>query len=877
MFTLLQDLRYAFRSLRRAPAFAIVAVLCLGLGIGANSAMFSLIDALLFRPPARVSDPDQVVRLSVAMTDPTRGPMPTMSLSYSQFTALHDGVHQFSGLAAFSSTSATLGHGATSRDVQVILASGDYFSTLGVRPEIGRFLTRDDDVQPHGVPVVVLSHRYWANRMGSDPTVLGKPLELNGKSYTVVGVAPQHFVGVDLDQPDLWAPLAAAGDLGLPPEGVTSPTMYWLTVVGRLAPTVRREQARAAATSALRAVQEQLGVITPIGGGGPGGGRQVQITMRTNAAPPGGAPAGGAPAAAAPQRVAPQTGAPDARAGAPAAVERAAPTLTVSLDDLVSQSRATLGRGAGGQPLPVSLWLLVVSGVVLLIACANVANLLLARATQRRQEVAVRLSLGAPRARITRQFLTESLVLALAGAAVAVVLTLLTARLVNALPLPPLDHLVSARVLAFTFGVAVVSTLAFGLVPALRASRPDLTVALKDTAGRGRAARSLTRNALMVVQLALSLVLLVGAALLVRSLHNVRAINVGMDLDRVATASVDLRSRGMAPPDIRAFFDRAADRLRAIPGVAQVSLAQAVPFRMIMMRMVRIPGTAAADEPVRALTNVVDEHYFETLGIPLRAGRVFTDQDRIGTPEVAVVSETFARRYWPEESAIGKCIAGRDGTCITVVGVVADTRTAGLMTDPEPFFYVALGQAEPTRFASLQLHVRARGAPEQLAPAIRREMLALDPNLPYITVEPMTNLVRPQLRPWQMGTLAFGIFGALALVLAATGLYGVISFVVAQRTHEMGIRMALGAQRGDVMRLVLSQSGALVAIGTVVGVAGAAVGTRALRGLVYGVSPTDVPTFGAIVALLALVSLVASWAPARRATRVDPMVALRSE
>ncbi len=861
MSTLVQDLRYAVRTLRRSPAFALVAVVCLGLGIGANSALFSLINALLFRPPAHVREPGQLVRVSVASFGTGGMRFSGVSLSYPQFRALHDGVRQFSGVIAFSTTNATLGSGTTSRDVSVILASGDYFPVLGVRPELGRTLTREDDVLPHGVPVVVLSHRFWASRMGSNTAVLGQPIRLNGKSYTVVGVAPPHFVGVDLAEPDMWAPLASASDLGFDADQVTSPSMFWLTVVGRLAPTAGRQQAQTAAASAFLALQDQM-TSNPPGGPAAGGTRRMEFSGRSGAPP--------APSLAAPPGIGPTK-------TANASSDDKEPSLKVGLEDLVSKSRATLGQGAGGEPLPISLWLLVVSGVVLLIACANVANLLLARATQRRQEVAVRLSLGASRGRITRQFLTESLLLALAGGLVAVGLTVLATRLATALPLPPLEHLVSGRVMAFTFGVAIIATLIFGLVPALRASRPELTAALKESAGRGGAARSLTRSALMVVQLALSLVLLVGAALLVRSLRNVRAIDVGMDLDRVAMASVDLRSRGMAAPDIQAFYERAADRLRALPGVAQVSLAQGVPFRMRMMRMIRIPGSAATEDgPVTALTNAVDEHYFETMGIPLVAGRGFTADDRPGAPAVAVVNETMARRYWPNESAIGKCIASRSGDCTTVVGIVADSKNGSLMENPQPFYYLPLAQQRST-LAQAQIHVRARGRPELLAPVIRREMLALDPDLPYVTVEPMTNLIRPELRPWEMGTVAFGLFGVLALLLAATGLYGVISFVVAQRTHEMGIRMALGARQGDVMRLVLRQGGMLVAIGSAVGIAAALVGVRALRGLMYGVSPTDVPTFAAIVALLALVSMAAIWAPARRATRVDPMVALRSE
>jgi len=830
---LLNDLRYGARALRRAPGFTLVATLTLALGIGANAAMFGVVDALLFRPPARVADPGRLVRVQTTMPTPPGEPAELSSvLSYPAYTDSRDRARGFAGVAAYSRTTVTVGDGDEGRSEQALLATGNYFALLGVRPALGRSLAVTDDHQDAPVPSAVVSWDYWQRALSADPAAVGSSITINGRPFTVVGVAPKYFVGTELGAPAFWLPLATAPSLGYDARMTRSRYAAWLSVVGRLAPGVSREQAQASAQGAVLSALDE-GADPPAGAGlgaGPTAG-EVRIAIRG----PGGAPGRRAP-------------------------------VQVKLARLAGGQQGALPGPMGpSRALPVSLWFLAVTAAVLLIACANVANLLLARAANRAHELAVRLSIGATLG-------------AAAGLLLAVVGVALLPRVI---PLPPLPPLLDARVLLFTTALTAATTLAFGLAPALRAGRADLNVALAGS-GRGRASRSVGRNTLVVVQLAASVVLLVGAGLFVRSLRNVQAIDTGFAAERLLLASVDLRGSRMTREQADEFWRRALERVLALPGVRAAALGAMPPFEMMMMMPAAVPGRPTPDgRPLPAQTDFADANYFATLGIRLVQGRPFTEADRDGAAPVAIVNEALARRFWGGESPLGQCIrlgdVGSDASCHEVVGVAADARYSDITQAAGPFFYRPRAQRPPTARPMTVMHVRTAGDPAASAGAVRQALQGIDAAVPFVNVRPLVDLIRPQALPWRIGTLLFTLFGALGMVLAAVGLYGVISFLVAQRTREVGVRIALGAQRRDVLALVLGQGARLIVAGVATGALAAAAAARLFASMMYGVSGLDPLVYAATALVLGTVALFATWVPARRATRVDPMVALRAE
>jgi putative ABC transport system permease protein len=866
VLTLLQDLRYGARMLRRAPGFTVAAVLTLGLGIGANSAMFGVVDALLFRPPSGVADPGRVVRVRMQLPAPPGEPAELSNvLSYPQYATLRDRARGLAGVTAYARASVTIGPPEDSRSQQALLVTGDYFRVLGVRAAAGRFLNRDDDRDNAPLPVAVLSWDYWQGEFGGDGSVVGRSIPINGRAFTIVGVAPKHFTGVELGAPAVWVPLGTAPMLGYDDRMTRSRFASWLAVVARLAPGATRAQAQATVQAAVLAARDagdpgDVGTGGPEGPGGPGGdlpgGGEIRVAI----------------------------GGPD-RSGDRAA---AAPPPRVRLSGLGGRDEPALPAFGGERTPPISLWFLGLTAAVLFIACANVANLLLARAANRVNEIAVRLSLGASRGRVARQLMTESALLATLGGIAGLLLAFVgVALLPRVIPLPPLPPFFDARVVEFTALLTVVTTAVFGLAPALRVARSGLHLALGATS-RTQAARSVGRNTLVVGQLAASLVLLIGAGLFVRSLRNVKAIDTGFALDRLLVVSLDLRGARLTRERADELWGRALARVRALPGVRSVSLGGGAPFEMVMMMPVDAPGFSAPDgRPRPAQADFAGTTYFSTLGIPIRAGRAFTEEDREGSAAVAIVNQTLARRIWGTASPIGRCIyagmIGRDAPCLTVVGVSADARYADITAAPSPFFYRPLVQRPRGAPPMTVMHIRVAdtrsGAPDlsALATQVRRELQALDPSVPFVNVRPTADLVRPQMIPWRIGTMMFGLFGALGALLAAVGLAGVLSFVVAQRTRELGVRIALGAQRRDVLALVLGEGGRLVAIGVAVGVAAGAAATRLFASMLYGVSPLDPVVYVATAGALAAVGLLAMYVPARRATRVDPAVALRAE
>ena len=816
---MLAELQYAARQLLRHLGLTVAAVLCIGLGVGANAVLFGVVDALLFRPPAQIGQPRELVRVSAREPGPPGMPSQFNSaVSYPAFELLRDQVTGFAGLAAYSGTDVTLGSGSGARRLSVVLASPDYFRMLRVTPALGRF----PDAAPGAVvtavaPEVVLGEGYWRRAFGGSNDVVGETMRLNGRVFTVVGVAPRGFVGPELGSPELWLPLGSAVALGMSQDMLQNPNAIWLTVIARLRPGVNRIQAENMAVSALATLA-------------PGTGRAARLERLTGLRAADGMP-----------------------------------------------STGPRGR-------PVSLWFLGVTLIVLLIACANVANLLLARAVRRRQETVIRLALGASRGRIVRELLLECALLSLLGGLAAVLLAHWGETIVRRLPLPPLPPLIDQRTLALTFGLCAVTTFAIGLLPALWSARADLSLGLKGDGVRRRSRRPRARDALMVTQLAATFVLLVGALIFVRSLRAIRAIDPGYDLNRQLAVWLELPEGPGIPFDADRFAERAVARLRALPRVEAVGTSATVPFRMFSTDFVRIPGaTGAGERPLMVGDAIVGMDFFDALGIPLVAGRGFTPADRVGTPPVAVVSETMANRFWVGRSPLGRCFQEvappgvPEGPCIEVVGVAGDAQFERLMDDAQPYFYLAIDQFRSRVPPIKTLHVRTRGPAGELSAAVHAAVQGLDPDLPFVRVEPLRELVREQVVPWEMGVLMFSLFGLLALVLASVGLYGLVSFVVSERTRELGVRMALGAQRGDILGLVLGQATRLTAIAVTIGLLGAVMLVRAIGGMMYGVRATDSATYVATGLLLAAVALLAALAPARRASRADPMIAMRAD
>ncbi|MEW5927749.1 MAG: ABC transporter permease [Gemmatimonadota bacterium] len=813
----LQDVRYGARTLLKSPVFAATAILTIALGIGATVTIFTLVNAVLLRP-LPVEDPDRLV----AMEEVRRTGPGGLSVSGSEFVLpryleYREASGQvLSGLAAQGMNDVALRAGDNPDAVLASYVSGNYFEVLGVRSALGRAITADEDRPGAPAAVAVLGDHLWRTRFGADPGVVGRTVHLNGYPTTVVGVAPRGFGGTFVGvQTDVWLPVGLYERLNPAADPAAPRAELGLMLFGRLKPGVTPERAEAALSVAARRSE---------------------------------------PAAA---------GDPTTRAEA------------VRLERLAGLPADTRGMVTGFMAM-----LLATAGLVLLIAGTNVAGMLLARATVRRREVAIRLAVGAGRGRLVRQLLTESLLLFVLGGTGGLLLALVLGRAVSAFqpPLPvrvALDLGPDARVLGFALLLALGTGVAFGLAPALRASNPDLVSALREGSGGRGAGRTRMRSAFVVAQLAMSLLLLVTAGLFVQALRGALAADLGFEPDGVVAAGLDLRAHGYDGPRAAAFQRRLAERLAGLPGTVSVGMAQFAPLSGNVLTVEVDPPGGSSDGGLSRDEHYanVDEGYFSTLRIPLVAGRGFAATDRAGSPPVVVVNERMARRMWPGENPVGKRLRVR-GLDREVVGVARDGTYEQMGEEPLAFLYLPMGQ-EPVGRATVL--VRSRGEPAAALAALRRAVAELDPNVPLREAMPLPASIGLSLFPQRLAAVLVGAFGVLGLVLAAVGVYGLLAFHVGQRRHEIGVRLALGAHTGDVLRMVLRQGMALVALGIAAGLIVALVVTRLLESLLFGVSPTDPLTFAAVPLALCAVALLASWLPARRAARTDPMTALRTE
>ncbi|HEX8772906.1 MAG TPA: ABC transporter permease [Pyrinomonadaceae bacterium] len=810
--TLIKDLRYGMRRLTRSPGFTLVALLSLALGIGANTAIFSLVNTALLRP-LPVERPAQLVSLTNATANRI---FPTFS--YPNYKDLRDRNDVFDGLLAYRFAPLSLSHDGINERTWGYVVTGNYFGVLGVKPALGRMISPEDDISPGAHPVTVLSYQCWQQRFGAQPGIVGKTLIANGRNFTVIGVAPQGFFGTEIiAAPELWFPMAMQAQIEVGNDWLAKRGVENLFIQGRLKPGVSVGQAQ----TALSAIALQLEAEYP----------EINEGKRVLLSPPG-----------------------------------------------------MMGGVMRGAVLGFTGLLMVVVAFVLLLACTNLANLLLARATERRKEIAVRLALGASRLRIVWQLMAESMLLAIASGVLGLLLAYWLINLAVAFK-PPVDvplyfdlH-IDYRVLIFTCLITLSTGVLFGLLPALQATKVDILPALKDEASAGDPPRSWWKSGLIVLQVALSLVLLVGGGLMLRALQRAQALDLGFNPQNAAEVSYDLRLQGYDSARGREFQKRLLERVRALPGVRSAGITDLAPVDLHFGRdAVFIEGQQPerATNAPRAMASRISPGYFQAMSTRLVRGRDFTEQDDSNSPPVAIINEAFARRFWPGQDPLGKRFrqGGAESPLMEVVGVVQDGKYAGLNESPQPYVCRPLSQAYA---GTNTVIVRTDSDPQKLLPLIRNEVQQLDAHMPLASAKTLAERLAMPLLPARIAASLFASFGMLALALAAIGIYGIMSYSVSRRTHEIGVRVALGAQASDVLRLILGQGMTPVLIGVVLGISSALALTRLMKSLLFGMSAADPLTYTGVAALLLSVALLAAYIPARRATRIDPMQALRNE
>jgi len=814
MGNFVKDIQYGARMLLKRPGLSAIAVITLALGIGANTAIFSLVNTVLLRP-LPVDKPEQLVSLnSVSPSGDNNVPV----FSYPNYRDYRDRNDVLSGVLAYRFSPISVSTNGVNERMWAYTVSGNYFEVLGVEPALGRFFTMDEDQAAGAHPVAVITYNCWQKRFGGSPSAIGKEVIVNGRTFSIIGVAKPGFHGSEISYvPEMWFPSAMISTIEPGDDYRNDRDSANFFVQGRLKPGVTAAQAE----GALKSIAVQLSAEYP--------------------------------------------------------KENENKTVVLSPPGL-------FGTFMRGPILGFAGVMMAVVGLVLLLACTNLANLLLARATERRKEIAIRLAIGASRSRLIRQLLTESLLLALLGGAIGLALAFWLVDAMAALR-PPMDVPLSTnvkidyRVLLFTGVVSAATGVLFGLLPALQTTRPDLVPALKDETSIAGYRRSWLRNGLVVFQVSLSLLLLICAGLVLRGLQRAQLMNPGFTPHHGIELSFDLSLQGYDGTRTKTFKRQLVDRVRTLPGVQYAGVANVVPLSMSLnnnnVYVEGAPQERGANIPT-AMTGFASPGLIEALGVDLLEGRDFTEQDGDTRPRTALVNETFARRFWPGESAVGKRFSfeGVAGPWLEVVGVLQDGKYFSLSEEPTPFVYAKL---RPEDGSYLTLVVRTASDPQQMISAIRGEFQQLDSNLPVYSVKTLTEHMSLPLFPARVAAILLGSFGALALILAAIGIFGVMSYSVSQRTREIGIRMALGANAPNILRLVVGQGLKLISFGMGIGLVAAIAGTRLMSDLLYGVSATDSLTFFGIGLLLIGVAMLACYLPARRATQVDPMIALKCE
>lgn len=817
---ILQDTRYAWRQLIRAPGFTLAVVMTLALGIGANATMFAIIDRIMLRAPEGIADPDRVLIMR-SWTESRDGSRDSSSyFGYPSFVDFRDMTDVFAQVALVRGPmDVPVERGPAASNARGALVAGDYFAAVGVKAFMGRFFTPDERHERNADAVVVLGYRYWQRYFAGDPRVVGRTLSVGGAPFTVIGVAPRGFAGHTLSETDFWIPMAPGAQLVLGLTGFESQRgSRFYAILTRLKDGVTPPQASARVSTGWRGWDVFEG-------------------------------------------------------------RRVSPMPRAYFVSLIPGQNTSLPEHR------VARLLAGVALVLLLITCANVANLLLARALSRRREIAIRLALGVRRSRLTALFLADSLLLACLGGVAALVVARLGIPIVRSIlfaGMQTADWGIDARVVVVTMAIALAAGAFAGLVPAIQASRPALIGALKQGARDGSVHRSRTRMLLLVAQGALSVALLAGTGLFVRSLQRIGDLQLGLDIRRVVVADFSARRSGFDSVEVRTVIEEMRRRALALPGVESAAVTVGVPFEGQYALSLSIPGhdsIPGMERGTAPFLYAVDPDYFRTLGVRRRSGRLFNESDARG-PAVAIVNDRMAELIWPGTDPLGQCfkITMRHETpdCIQVIGVVEDARREALLeTDPSPQYFVPLGQ-QPQSLNELTLLVRAAD-PARIMSTLGRAVQGVREDMPFVHVRTLEDAVAPELRPWRLGAAVFALFGALALLVAAVGTYSVMQFSVSQRLHELGVRIALGARRGHVLRLVTGESLRIGALAAVVGLAMVLALGGLVEDLLFRTSARDPLVLIAVPLLLLLCGILATLLPAWRATRADPVSTLKSE
>ena len=813
--SLLHDVRYSLRSLRRQPAFLAIAALTLAVGFAANSTAFAVVDRLLLSAPAHLREPDRLTRLHIEIADVRGGRFLWFQTPYAAFRDLKEKVQGFESLSAYRRTTGSVGSGEDARQVAAIFAEPDYFTTLGVQPQRGRFFRPEEDRPPAGESVMVLSDTFWQSAFGGDESIVGRELRLGARTYTIIGIAPRGFTGDSFEPVDLWVPLhAVSAEM---PTVWTSNRLYRaVSVVGRMRPDQTRETVAAETTRVYRQISE----------------------------------------------------------GTPAADQTALAMLgPISPGRQVSGALTSQGT--------IALWLQGVSILVLIVAVANVITLQISRAAQRGRDTAVRVALGIGRLRLVRQLMTEMLLLGTLAGALALLVTASTAAMLQQLLTPAAGVIdLGWRPILVTAVSTVVAALACGGVAAVYALKSHAPDQLRSGRGGDGGMRSRLRPALLAVQVAVSLALLVGAGLFLRSTARLDALRYGMDPDRVLVVTTPLRHAGYSVPAIEAFYERVLTELAATPGIAHAAAGQSMPFNPSMSAPVFVPGFERP--PFDGLTYptyyAVTPGHFDTVGMRILRGRGFTSGDVAGAPPVMILEQALAELIWPGQDALGRCIRiGVDtGPCREIVGIASNTRRFVESPNGSMRFYLPLAQRYATATPQAIL-IRPQGDPVAAIPVVRAALHRVDPNLPFAQIRVLAELAEPGGRPWRLGSALLSVFGAIALLVASFGVYGLLSSFVTHRTREMGVRLALGASPANVVRLVVRQSMLWIGAGLAIGLAGAGIGARYVEPLLFETRAYDPIVFATAPLVLLAVALLASAVPAWRAASVDPNLTLRAE